>query len=84
MVWINLLLSAEAQASKADPSVWGDPTVLEMSRLGASDRAVFNAVPLGPATLSADALGRILPEPHASWTEPLETAWRTRYLGRAQ
>lgn len=84
LVWINLLLSAEAQASKADPSVWGDPTVLEMSRLGASDRAVFNAVPLGPATLSADALGRILPEPHASWTEPLETAWRTRYLGRAQ
>ena len=33
LVWINLLLSAEAQADKASPSVWGDPTVIDVMRL---------------------------------------------------
>lgn len=81
LVWINLLLSAEAQAQKADPTLWGDPTVLDLTRLEAVDRAQFESIPLGPATLSPQALGRALPEPHASWTEPLEAAWRSRYLG---
>ncbi len=36
LVWINLLLTPEAQAEKADPSVWGDPTVIDVSRLGCS------------------------------------------------
>ena len=84
LVWINLLLSAEAQANKADPSVWGDPTVLDLDKLRATDRALFEAIPMGPATLSTQALGQILPEPHASWTEPLEAAWRTRYVGQVR
>lgn len=81
LVWINLLLSSEAQAHKADPRIWGDPTVLDLTRLDPSDIERFEAVPLGPATLSPEALGHVLPEPHASWTEPLEAAWRSRYLG---
>ncbi len=81
-VFINLLLSPEAQADKANPEVWGDPTVLSMALLTPSDRQLFDALPIGAATLSAEALGRPLPEPHASWTEPLERAWKARYFGQ--
>ncbi len=84
LVWANMLLSPSAQAEKSDPAVWGDPTVLAMDRLDPESRALFDAIGLGPATLSPEALGNPLPEPHASWTEPLEQAWRQRYLSASQ
>jgi len=84
LVWINLLLSAEAQADKASPSVWGDPTVIDVTRLSEEDRGLFDSVDLGPATLTSDALGTPLPEPHASWVEPLEVAWKERYFGQTR
>jgi putative thiamine transport system substrate-binding protein len=83
-VWINLLLSVEAQADKASPSVWGDPTVIDVGRLQGVDQLRFNALELGPATLTGAELGIPLAEPHASWVEPLETAWKSRYFGQAQ
>jgi len=82
LVVINTLLSPSWQAEKANPSIWGDPTVLDLARLSAAERAGFVAWPQSPATLSPDALGPALPEPHASWTEALEAAWRARYLAR--
>ena len=75
-VFINYLLSPEAQARKADSTVWGDPTVLALDKLSASERARFNASPLpGMVAQSAPAI----PEPHGSWVDPLEREWLRRY-----
>ncbi len=79
MVVANFLLSPEAQLRKEDPRIWGDPTVLSMDRLEDVDRQAFAALPRGVATLAPEALGRPQLEPHASWTDALETEWLTRY-----
>jgi putative thiamine transport system substrate-binding protein len=84
LVWINLLLSSEAQAEKANPSIWGDPTVIDLSRLRSADRTLFQKLDLGPATLTSQDRGIPLSEPHASWVEPIERAWKERYFGKAQ
>ena len=79
LVLADFLLSPEAQARKQDPAVWGDPTVLALDRLPAEDRARFDAIDLGPATLRPDELGPAIDEPHPSWMERLETEWKRRY-----
>lgn len=79
MVAANFLLSPEAQARKADPAIWGDPTVLALDRLEPEDRARFAALSESPALLSPDELGPVLPEPHPSWTSRIEEEWRRRY-----
>ena len=75
----NFMLSPEAQIRKANPNIWGDPTVLAMHRLEAADRAAFEALPRGAATLSEAELGTTLAEPHPSWMAALEAGWRQRY-----
>lgn len=80
LVVANFLISPEAQARKQDPAYWGDPTVLSMEKLSPEDRALFEAVDLGAATLPPDALGPVLPEPHPSWVERIEMAWNARYI----
>ncbi len=77
MVVANFLISSEAQARKANPDVWGDPTVLDVNALSDEDKKAFEAIDLGPWVLQAGA--QILPEPHASWTGALEQAWLERY-----
>ena len=79
MVFANLLLSPEYQAKKADPSVWGDPTVLSMDKLSSKDRETFAKVSKGAATLTSKELGKVLLEPHASWVEAIEKEWKKRY-----
>jgi putative thiamine transport system substrate-binding protein len=79
LVTANFLLSPEAQLRKQDPTYWGDPTVLAMSKLPEADRAAFKALDLGAATLSPDKLGPVIVEPHASWMERIEVEWRRRY-----
>lgn len=79
MVLANFIVSPEAQAQMQDPDVWGLSTVLDLDKLPAEDRARFDALELGVATLSPDELGPALPEPHASWMERLEQDWVTRY-----
>ncbi len=72
----NFLLSPAAQARKADIRQWGDPTVLDLAALPAADRQLFNAATRpGQVAMTAPTL----PEPHASWVEPLEKAWIQRY-----
>ncbi|MGO1119860.1 ABC transporter substrate-binding protein [Rhodovibrionaceae bacterium A322] len=78
-VLANFLLSAEAQARKQDPRYWGDDTVLAMSQLSADQRALFEDIPLGKASLTPEQLGPTLLEPHPSWMTKIETAWLTRY-----
>ncbi len=75
-VFANFLLSAEAQARKADIAVWGDPTVLALDKLSTQERAAFASKPLpGQVTQSAPAI----PEPHGSWVDALEKEWTKRY-----
>lgn len=79
LVTADFLLSPEAQARKQDPQVWGDPTVLAMEKLSPEDRARFEALEIGIATLAPEELGPALDEPHPSWMERLETEWTRRY-----
>lgn len=72
----NFLLSPAAQARKADIKVWGDPTVLAVERLSADERALF-AAGNAPGLLAKSAPA--LPEPHASWVDPIEREWARRY-----
>lgn len=81
MVVANFLLSPQAQARKADESVWGDPTVLARDKLAPGDQALFDKLRRGPATLSPQEMGTALGEPDPSWTPALEKAWKRRYAG---
>jgi putative thiamine transport system substrate-binding protein len=72
----NFLLSPEAQARKADLKVWGDPTVLDLSKLSPEQAALFAG---GDVPGGVVAAGPPLPEPHASWVPLLEAAWLERY-----
>ncbi|WP_428673487.1 ABC transporter substrate-binding protein [Roseibium sp.] len=78
-VFANFLLSPMAQSRKQEPEVWGDPAVLDVAGLPANEKALFDALDLGPATLSPEDLGPVLPEPHPSWVSALEAAWTARY-----
>jgi len=69
-VVIDFLLSPEAQARKADTDYWGDPSVLDLGRLAARERALF------PTDFR---LFKGLAEPHPSWQLALEKAWQERY-----
>ncbi|MCV6546301.1 MAG: ABC transporter substrate-binding protein [Cohaesibacter sp.] len=75
----NFLMSPQAQARKQDPNVWGDPTILDLASLNAKDKALFDALDLGVATLKPEDFGQALPEPHASWMERIEKDWTKRY-----
>lgn len=79
MVFADFLLSPEAQARKSAPSVWGDPTVLSMAKLSPEERALFADIPHGLATLTAEQLGSVILEPHASWVSAIEKEWLNRY-----
>ncbi|MDM2848438.1 ABC transporter substrate-binding protein [Citrobacter sp. Cpo074] len=68
----NFLLSPEAQLRKADPAVWGDPSVLDPQKLPDEQRdALLARIPQG--------LPAVLPEPHAAWVNALEQEWLRRY-----
>lgn len=79
MVIANFMMSPEAQAMMQDPNVWGLGTVLDLSKLSDEDRARFDKLELGVATLPPDALGDTLPEPHPSWMVRLEEDWTERF-----
>ncbi|AMD01453.1 ABC transporter substrate-binding protein [Halomonas chromatireducens] len=81
MVLANFLLSPEAQAHKHDLTVWGDPTVLDLTRVDDEILALFPQVEENPALLPPEALETMLPEPHPSWMTALQEAWQARYVG---
>lgn len=63
----NFLLSPAAQARKAEPAFWGDPSVLRADALPATQQPV-------PALRF-----KSVAEPHPSWQLRLEAAWAERY-----
>ena len=83
MIVANFLMSPEAQARAQDPEVLGYGTVLDMTALNAQDRALFDALDLGVATLSPADLGSVVAEPHPSWMTRITDDWISRY-GSAQ
>ncbi|HCX15139.1 MAG TPA: ABC transporter substrate-binding protein [Rhodospirillaceae bacterium] len=79
LVVVNFLLSPIAQAHKADPQVWGDPTVLDLRKLDTNLAALFEDQSRDDTTSVLEDLDRTLAEPHPSWTERLEEEWQRRY-----
>jgi putative thiamine transport system substrate-binding protein len=79
MVVANFIMSPEAQAMMQDPNVWGLGTVLDLTKLSDEDRARFDALELGVATLPPEELGSTLSEPHPSWMVRLEDDWTDRF-----
>ncbi|TGD42123.1 ABC transporter substrate-binding protein [Pseudotabrizicola sediminis] len=75
----NLLLDPEIQARAQDPNVLGFQTVLDLSSLSDSDRARFDALELGVATMAPADLGPALLEPHGSWMVRIGQDWMQRY-----
>ena len=63
----NFLLSPAAQARKANPAFWGDPSVLRADALPDSAK--------GQPALRFKSVS----EPHPSWQLKLEAAWAERY-----
>ena len=78
-LFADFMLSPKAQLAKANPDIWGDPSVLSLKRLPASYQADFDNLPKGVATLSPAALAKTLAEPHPSWVPRLEAAWIARF-----
>ncbi|MEQ3427143.1 ABC transporter substrate-binding protein [Klebsiella aerogenes] len=68
----NFLLSPQAQLRKADPQIWGDPSVLDPEKLNDAQRAAFYAV-------QPKATPPMLAEPHAAWVDALEQEWLRCY-----
>ena len=79
LVVANLLLDPVVQARAQDPGILGFQTVLNMAALGPEDRARFDSLALGVATLSPADLGPVLLEPHASWMVRIADDWTARY-----
>ncbi|MBV0913727.1 ABC transporter substrate-binding protein [Anianabacter salinae] len=79
MVVANLLLSPEAQLRAQTPDILGYGTVLDMDKLSDEDRAAFEALDLGIATLSPAELGPAQAEPHPSWATRLADDWVAKY-----
>jgi putative thiamine transport system substrate-binding protein len=77
-VFANFLLSPEAQARKADVAQWGDPTVLDITKLPAPFQLSLRKTVPGALQESVPTLA----EPHASWVAPLEAEWLKRYGAR--
>ena len=68
----NFLLSPAAQIRKADPAVWGDPSVLDGEKLPPALREQLYA-------FSPKNTPPMLAEPHAAWVNALEQEWLRRY-----
>ena len=72
----NFLLSAEAQAHKNDLKVWGDPTVLDLTKLVGNDAKMFASL---PAPGSVIFPGPAILEPNASFVALIESTWLEHY-----
>ena len=79
MIVADFLMSPEAQARAQDPAILGYGTVLDMTAITADERAVFDGLDLGIATLSPADRGTVQAEPHPSWATRLADDWADRY-----
>lgn len=81
MVVANVALSAQQQLAKANPTMWGQFTVLDRDALSPDDRAKFDALPSSPVVPPYDVLSKNAnPELSAAWVPLLDEGWRTFVL----
>ena len=77
----NFLLSPEAQARKQKTAIWGDSSVLDLSQLTPTQKALFDVNE--KQHLSANIINidntRLLSELHPSWVKVITEQWLTRY-----
>ncbi|NRB80954.1 MAG: ABC transporter substrate-binding protein [Saccharospirillaceae bacterium] len=78
-VFADFLMSPLAQARKQDINVWGDPTVLNMTKLTKNEQSLFESRVESQQLLKTQDLANVLLEPHSSWVEALEQEWIKRY-----
>ncbi|MBL4919102.1 ABC transporter substrate-binding protein [Szabonella alba] len=75
----NFLLEPATQAHQQNIEVLGSFSVLDPSKLGPAEQALFAALPSSPALPALEDLGPTLLEPHASWMSRLVEVWTERY-----
>lgn len=68
----NFLLSPQAQIRKADPAIWGDPSVLDAKTLPEEEARQLLAH-------TTQGLPEVLAEPQSAWVNALEQEWLRRY-----
>lgn len=81
MVLANFLLSPAAQYRKMRPEVWGDLTVLDVSRLPADWQERFGNLPQPESVLPIQTLAEHrIPELQAPWLQAIEEGWQANVL----
>ncbi len=77
----NFLLSPQAQAHKQQANVWGDASVLAISKLTGEQQAWFAPPKLShpSATIANQAISPALSEPDPSWSKVISALWLERY-----
>lgn len=82
MVVANIALSAEQQATKADPRIWGQFPVVSAERLDHRQQQLFEALPTSSVVPAYEVLSRKAnPELSAEWVSELDQGWRRELLG---
>ena len=82
LVTVNFLISPEAQYEKLKPAVWGDGTVLDVSRLPSDWQAKFADVPQRRyAPKRSEIQSKALKEPDAQYMIRLSDDFRKHVLG---
>jgi putative thiamine transport system substrate-binding protein len=80
MVLADFLLEPEVQARAQDTRHLGSFTVLDLDKLDAEQRRMFDELPTNPALPGSDDLRLALPEPHPSWMTRSIDEWMRRYV----
>lgn len=76
MVLQNVLLSAEAQYQKAQPTVWGAAPAIDISKTDDDMMQKFSSLEQHPNVVPAQQLAKhALPELQASWISAIEKGW---------
>ncbi len=76
----NLALSPEQQAAKADPRIWGQFTVLDLTRLSPSKQSLFRNFPASIVPPFEVISRNANPELAAGWVGELDKGWRASVL----
>ncbi len=77
MVVADLALAPDQQAAKADPDVWGQFPVLDVSLLDEDGKALFDQLPASAVVPGYEELARNAHgELGADWVHVLDEAWR--------
>jgi putative thiamine transport system substrate-binding protein len=79
LVVANFLLDPATQARAQDVRQMGNLNVLDMARLSADQRRLFEQAADHPALPTAAELGAPRLEPHASWMTRITAEWQKRY-----